>query len=362
MKSLFKNPEYQKELNEKGYVLIDFANAQEIETLLNIHTEKSKKYEGDYGFHVSLDDADKENVKQLSNGIKSVLQPLVDAQFENPKIFTASFVIKEPGLQNIVPPHQDWSFTDESNYYSLTVWTPLVDVNLENGALGVIDGSHRFFSHPRSSPSPQSKSPLSDHAFTLFPYMKVIPMKVGQALVFDNRTIHASPPNTTDKPRIAAGIGVTFAEAPLRHYYQIPESAEEKLNVYEVDTDFFTFYDNKTLGQLFDSGKQLESCKLAETITREVPLLSKKEMEALVLEVPTNKWQQELVDSLSKLYKDYITPKENIKQEKNNSMEQQTTTTTNTEKKEWKDTRTFFEKYTIKNIIAEIKWRLTGKA
>ena len=115
----------------------------------------------------------------------------------------------------------DWNFVDENQFCSATVWTALVDVTEQNGALGVIRGSHTIFNHKRSSPSPQSKSPLSDHVFTLFPFVEIIEMKAGESLIFNNRLIHASPPNLSNQARIAVGIGITHSEAQLNHFYQI---------------------------------------------------------------------------------------------------------------------------------------------
>ena len=60
-----------------------------------------------------------------------------------------------------------------------------IDIAIKNGALGVIRGSHKIFDHKRSSPSPQSKSPLADHIFSLFPFVEVIEMKAGESLIFD---------------------------------------------------------------------------------------------------------------------------------------------------------------------------------
>jgi len=358
MRPLFKNADRQQEFNSKGYVLIPFLDRHQVTALLDYYETLNSTHTGDYGFHVSLDNPDKSVVGSVSEKIKTLTEPAVEKTFDQCKVFTSSYVIKEPGLNNIVPPHQDWSFTDETQFYSATVWIPLVDVTIENGALGVIDGSHHFFDHPRSSPSPQSQSPLTAHAFTLFPYAKVIEMKAGQALVFDNRTIHASPPNTSEQPRIAAGIGIVAAEAPLRHYYQLPNEPEEQLEVYDVTPEFFTTYDNAGLSSLFDAGEKPTGWLSLGPIKRTVPNLSKEEMEALVKSVPTNALQHDLVDRLQHLYPQHVPKTTPMKQESTPPPSQEPETT---EAAEWKDPRSFFEMYTIPNIIAEIKWRLLGK-
>ena len=129
----------------------------------------------------------------MFNKLFSTFVPKLDLLLDHYKTFTASYVIKRAGLQNIVPPHQDWSFVDEREFCSATVWVPLMDVNKNNGALGVIPGSHRLLNYPCSSPS-HKPSILSDHAFTLFPFVEIVDMKAGEALIFDNRLVHALRP------------------------------------------------------------------------------------------------------------------------------------------------------------------------
>jgi ectoine hydroxylase-related dioxygenase (phytanoyl-CoA dioxygenase family) len=144
----------------------------------------------------------------------------------NARVIAGSYVVKEHNLQCIVPPHQDWSFVDnEGEYCSVTCWIPLVDTTLENGAMGVIKGSHVMLGNIRSSPSPQVPTPLMDHQFTIFPYLEMIEMKAGEALVFDHRTFHASTPNTTNQPRVAIRLRVYSAR---RHDLSLHNEAKRQ--------------------------------------------------------------------------------------------------------------------------------------
>ena len=170
VRNIFKDKKLQEHFEQNGFVKIPLLEQEEIEVLRQYYTNQDFDNRIEAGFHISLDNLNEELVKEVGAKIKEVLAPKATELLDDCKIFTASFVIKEPGLQNIVPPHQDWTFVDESKFCSATVWTALVDVTEQNGALGVIPGSHKLFNHRRSSPSPQSKSPLADHIFTLFPF------------------------------------------------------------------------------------------------------------------------------------------------------------------------------------------------
>jgi hypothetical protein len=142
--------------------------------------------------------------------------------------------------------------------------------------MAVLPGSHRWFHGPRASPSPGYITPFQAYGMDLFPYMKLIPMKAGQALVFENKTLHASPPNNSKLPRIAAGIGLSQSDAPLLHYYVIPGSQPQELQCYKVDKEFFFHYNNTKLHQLQLEGKFPEGYEKYGTVINNPEILSKE--------------------------------------------------------------------------------------
>lgn len=352
MRKIFQNTEYQEQFSKDGFLVLPLLNPDEVSTLLKYYQNQNFDNKIEAGFHISLDNQNEDLVKEVGSKIREVLVPKTVDLLDDCKIFTASYVIKEPGLKNIVPPHQDWTFVDESQFCSATVWTALVDVNESNGALGVIKGSHKIFDHKRSSPSPQSKSPLADHIFTLFPYVDVIEMKAGESLIFDNRLIHASPPNLSDQARIAVGIGITPSEADLKHFYQNPTSG--KLEEYDVDENFYTWFNNKRLSDLFDAEKSPDGLNKVNEIDRVVPELSKTEMEAKVQALEGVDYNQPFMERLAKLFNYSLDgeKKETEAEDQDSAAENQTV---------WKDDRTFFQKYSLGNVAREIAWRIKGR-
>lgn len=348
-RNIFKNDQLQKEFEQNGFVKLPMLKREEVEMLREYYVNQDFDNKIEAGFHISLDNQNEELVKEVGSRIKEVLAPKTTELLDDCQIFTASYVIKEPGLQNIVPPHQDWTFVDEDQFCSATVWTALVDVTEQNGALGVIPGSHKTFNHKRSSPSPQSKSPLADHIFTLFPFVEVIEMKAGESLIFDNRLIHASPPNLSDQARIAVGIGITQSEAKLKHFYQNPTSG--KLEEYDVEQSFFTWFNNKRLSDLFDSGQSPEGLNKKGEVVRVVPELSKEEMEAKIQELEGAEYNRPFMERLAKLFNYSMDGSKNESEpEKEEVVEE-----------EWKDPRSFFQKYSPGNIAREISWRIKGR-
>lgn len=253
---LFKSEALQAEFDRDGFVVIDLIEQEQVDDLLAFYNSLDHAAMPRYGFQVSLDNERSDFVRVISQKLTSTVKPFVDSAFRDHQIFTASFVVKDKNPLGVVPPHQDWTFVNEQQYWSASIWCPLVDVGRHNGCLGVIRGSHRFYDHVRPSPAPQYEPPFKDHLFTIFPYLKLVEMKAGQALVFNNRTFHASPPNTSAQPRIAFGLGITHRDAEIQHYYLLPKQERVLLERFAVNSDFFYAYNNARLSAMHKNGER----------------------------------------------------------------------------------------------------------
>src|SRR5215467_811502 len=254
MKTLFKDAQLQAQFERDGYAVIDLLDQEKVNDLKLFYRGLGYRPSSPNAFQVSLDNESPDFVRTLFERLNATVGNNLERHFKDYKIFTASFVTKSTDRLGVVPPHQDWTFVDESKFWSATVWCPLVDVNEENGALGVIKGSHRFYDHVRPSPSPQFAPPFKDQLNLIFPYLKIVKLKAGQSIVFDNRTIHASPPNTSAELRVAFGIGITQREAGLRHYYMLPGQDSPLIEGFEVDPEFFYSYNNARLYTMYQAG------------------------------------------------------------------------------------------------------------
>lgn len=258
MRNIFRNPQKQAEFDEQGYTVLPFLDAKQIQRLSDFYATLNNDHIPPYGFHYSLDNMDGRFVQRVVEAVRENVAASVEEHFDRCKVIVASYVVKEPNPKSIVPAHQDWTFVDETEFDSVSVWAPLVDVHLDNGAMGVLRGSHRFFSHIRPSPAPQFRPPFGDHMFSIFPYLQLVPMKAGEAIVFNNKTIHASPPNTGPSPRVAVGFVITQSEADLYHHYLLPGHSAPRIESYAVDETFFYTYNNTKLRALHEQGKKPE--------------------------------------------------------------------------------------------------------
>jgi ectoine hydroxylase-related dioxygenase (phytanoyl-CoA dioxygenase family) len=258
MKQLFKDAQLQAQFEQDGYVVIDFINQRQVEDLTDFYASLQQAASPGAGFQVSLDNENPDFVRRVAERLMETVRSSVDRHFQDHKIFTASFVTKTKDPRAVVPPHQDWTFVDEDRFWSATIWCPLVDVNIENGALGVIKGSHLLFNDVRPSPSPQYAPPFKNQLISLFPFIGILNLTAGQAVVFNNKTLHASPPNSVDRTRVAFGIGITHRDAAIRHYYLLPGQEKPLIEGYEVTAEFFYAYNNARLSALYDKGAKPE--------------------------------------------------------------------------------------------------------
>jgi hypothetical protein len=256
MKRVFLDEELQRQFERDGYAVVDVLTDDDLARLDAVYLALSASADvPSYGFHISLDYADRPRAREATAAIYAIVEPRLGTVFVDHRAFAASFVVKESNPHSLVYPHQDWTFVDETEFWSATLWTPLVDVTIENGALGVIPGSHLAFDWLRGSPSPQYATPIAEHALeTLYPMLESLPIRRGRSVLWDNRTIHGSAPNTSGVVRPAVGVGITHRDARLYHHYLVPNAATPCLETYAVDREFFADHGNTRLYTIHESG------------------------------------------------------------------------------------------------------------
>lgn len=100
--------------------------------------------------------------------------------------------------QTLVPPNLN-------ELFMLTVWIPCDPVTLENGCMQFVKGSLQ-----QGIKNMKLGGSIGFHSVNFFPDYEVdakdiisVEMKPGQVLIFSERTIHGSPANKTNKPRMA---------------------------------------------------------------------------------------------------------------------------------------------------------------
>lgn len=132
---------------------------------------------------------------RMTGTLKSLLG--ADVRLHNSKLNT-----KAPGGGAAVEWHQDWAFYPHTNDNLLAVAIMLNDVELENGPLMVIPGSHKgdVLDHSTNGVFAGAIDP-DDPAFDI---NQAIPLtgRAGSMTIHHVRTLHGSAPNLSNQPRM----------------------------------------------------------------------------------------------------------------------------------------------------------------
>jgi hypothetical protein len=184
-------------------------------------------------FRATLYDPDVEYRAAVDRALRPFFEPALERVVVDQRCFIANLLVKPPGEQSDLGVHQDWTFVDEPDRTSATVWCPLVDVSPDNGTLTLYRGSHLLA--PSWRGSPRLPTPFDG----LEPVIRerfgtAVSCAAGNAVVYDHRVVHWSGPNLSSRARIAVGVGIAPAGEPLVHLH----SAGGSVTRYTVDDDF----------------------------------------------------------------------------------------------------------------------------
>lgn len=237
---LFINPELDKKMVRDGFIVLPFIDKQEISAFKELY----KKWHPEHptAFYKSYFDPRMEYKLEVENEIIRVFQEKMNTIFCKYNAFGGLFVVKPPAQEGHLPPHQDWSFVDERNDWSINMWCPLEDVNDENGNIIVLKGSHQFNRTIRGVGTPDV---YRDHWKLIEKNMQSVPMKAGEAIFFFHGLLHGSTLNTTPKSRVS--LGLTLTPENVQHYFHYKEKGEgeKQLERFETTPDFYIDYASK---------------------------------------------------------------------------------------------------------------------
>lgn len=237
---MLNSPERQAQFDADGFTVVkSFLSSSDVDALIATYYELENDISKS-GFHASCYSSDIKYRETLRDRVFEIFTPSTESALADCRPISADYVIKEAG-QGKMPMHQDWSRVDEREHRSVTIWCPLEDTHESNGMLSVLRESHRNIIAWRgeSAPGipgffPQFENHISSELKEA--YGVALPLKAGDAVIYDTRLVHYSPDNLTDRPRLAVNVSLAPAEAPLIHSYR---SSLATIDLLEVDPSFF---------------------------------------------------------------------------------------------------------------------------
>lgn len=234
-----KNPKLHSKLQSVGVVKFPFLKKEKVDEIRLLIDESIPNWNEafDGQFFLSVVSNDPELKKRISEETLKLIEPELNAHFEDYRSIVSLVLIKGPGEGSSVDFHQDLSICNEDRFSSYTLWVPLTPSTVENGAIRFLEYSHRIFRVIRSQ---TIAAPFDNVKDTLTKFMKYYPAEAGEALLWDQVCIHQSPPNNSDSPRLALGITILGKDTPLQMYRY--NETNSNMEIYSVPDDFWFRY------------------------------------------------------------------------------------------------------------------------
>ena len=232
--AVFADCAIEESFSRDGYVVLPFFGAGEIEKSKVLYFANHPAPQADYSTTAFLPDGEpRRNVKE---GLDALIAPLITMLMPGYATCARHFMVKR-GQANArsLDLHQDFNFADHSVNRVVHVWIPMVDVDEHNGCLTVLPGSHLVTDHI---------SAMGLNATPYEPYREMfetdcrvgVPMKAGEAMFLDERTLHGSYPNKSPELRIAAGA-VFLPRGVKQRLYVTDAITPGLLDILEVESE-----------------------------------------------------------------------------------------------------------------------------
>ena len=131
-------------------------------------------------------------------------------------LWATYFFNKEPGGSEI-PWHQDFNYWPLEPVVNLSVWLAIDTVTVENSCVNLIPGSHKKIIKHLPSREGMAFGEEADPAQV--DATKAIPMALapGQFFLFNERTLHQSNKNTSQKRRMGMTMRITVPFVKMTH-------------------------------------------------------------------------------------------------------------------------------------------------
>ncbi len=202
---VFLNADIQHSFEESGFVKLPLLEDQEVQHLVKFADEVLHQPRPVIGFaeklsyYISIFDNNADHKLTVNNLIGQLVQSKLSNILVDYETFYSNFMIKYPN-NGFLECHQDFNLVDESIYTAFNLWCPLIDTHEQNGGLSFIPGSHKITNLYRGPNMPFSFTTYNDQ---LIKKGIPLPVKAGECVIFDHKTIHFSTPNQSNQIRYA---------------------------------------------------------------------------------------------------------------------------------------------------------------
>ena len=131
-------------------------------------------------------------------------------------LWATYFFNKYPGGKEI-PWHQDLNYWPLEPIVNISAWIAIDDATIENACVRMIPGSHKAVVPHIEAPAEMEFGEMADPAY--FDKEKAVPMELqaGEFFIFNEKTLHWSPKNESEKRRRGMTMRVTIPIVKITH-------------------------------------------------------------------------------------------------------------------------------------------------
>ena len=122
-------------------------------------------------------------------------------------LWRTNFFVKEPGAKEI-PWHQDFNYWPLEPPIIISAWIAIDSATLENSCLQIVPGSHRKVIPHVKATSDMAFGQMGDLDYVDASNHVNLEMQPGEFVLFNERTLHHSEANRSDKRRIGLAVRV----------------------------------------------------------------------------------------------------------------------------------------------------------
>lgn len=199
----FVDPALEARFQKDGYVTVQLFSADEADVLRERFAElqSGRTLSGnvpDGSFYTTVFERDEEFKEANDAVVREAATSRISRILDNAQMLAASFHTKVPGAPEVLL-HQHPPFTDQPFERSLWCWCALDDCGAEAGTLRVVPGSHHLYRYLRTVDRTDF---FADYRQELSETLAIpVPLRKGEAILFENSLIHGSAPNRSAAAR-----------------------------------------------------------------------------------------------------------------------------------------------------------------
>ena len=271
-RATFSDPHLQARFDKDGFVVVtalDPAQAANARARASIAMSETPEINDPQGalYGTLFDDEHRHAGERLAD---ELLTPLLDSLLDNYR-HEGGYVVAKLEDSPRLDMHQHQPVTADIYETAVHCWLTLDDVDSTTGALRLVPGSHAILRHVQSFASPSYFAGFAERVEQ--DYAIDLPMKAGQAVIFERSLLHGSAPNRSSTRRIRALGTAIPSESRLCILAEPSQGSFEALEVGQaaIDPTLYCIADSnraqlRQLGTIANANVAITEREFAELI------------------------------------------------------------------------------------------------